>query len=318
MPQKIGIALAAYRPDPGHFLEQLKSIQAQTWTNWVCCICSDTLLGEIRSDSRFAPYFADPRFQWAENPQRLGHLKNFEKAIQTALANGADAIACCDQDDIWFPEKLAVSAKALAPLGELGLVFCDMKIMNAAGVISERTAWTVERRGVSHCGTFDLLIRNVIPGTGMLMGAELVRRYPIIPEKAIYHDHWYPLVASRIGKILPLHTPLYAYRIHETNVAGLTPFKGVFTHSSGESVVEKCRSVWRRSQGLAEAVESQGLRLSFWERVAFVSSWDLGLLLLLNGVIRLARDPALARASWARAAGKVFDCLPFSRVSANH
>jgi len=310
MTAKIGIALAAYKPDLGHFFEQLTSIRSQSWSNWICCICLDSSLSPIREDSRFNPFFEDPRFHWVENPIQLGHLKNFEKAIQAVVAQGATAVACCDQDDIWFPEKLEISAQELEQVGPLGLVFCDMKLMDASGKISERTAWEVERRGVDQHGTFDLLVRNVIPGTGMLMDAELAKKFPIIPPKALYHDHWYPLVASRIGKIDPIRQPLYAYRIHGVNVAGVSPYTGLFSRKANESglkkgLVGKCREVWTRSFEFAQAAEAMGLGLTGLERVAFLRKWDLGLLLWARGLLVLWKDPALTRACWARAIGKV-------------
>lgn len=305
--KKIGIALAAYEPDSSHFLEQLQSIAAQSWKDWVCVVVSDSKLDALRADSRYQPYFSDHRFQWFENSMRLGHLKNFEKAIQLVSKLGVSAIACSDQDDVWFTDKLSVQAGELESLGELGLVFCDMKIMNAAGVIQERTAWEVERRGVEHCGTFDLLVRNVIPGTGMLMDAELARRFPVIPEAALYHDHWYPLVASAVGKVRPIRQALYAYRIHESNVAGVSPYTGLLARKAGESRgrLQQCREVWKRSLALAQAAKTAGVPLGWWARVAFFSKWDLGLVLALRGLLMLPLDPALTRACWARSVGKM-------------
>jgi hypothetical protein len=310
MTGKIGIALAAYKPDLGHFFEQLTSIQSQTWSNWVCCICVDSSLSPIRGDSRFASIFEDPRFHWTENTTQLGHLKNFEKAIQSVVALGVTAVACCDQDDIWFPEKLKVSAHELKVVGRMGLVFCDMKLMDASGKVSEQTAWEVERRGVDHHGTFDLLVRNVVPGTGMLMDAELAKKFPVIPANALYHDHWYPLVASRIGRVYPIKRPLYAYRIHEANVAGLSPYTGLFAQKANEKaskkgLIEKCRKVWMRSFELAQAAEEMGLRLTRIERAAFLRKWDLGVLLWVRGLLVLWKDPALTRACWSRAIGKI-------------
>jgi hypothetical protein len=229
--RRIGIALAAYQPDRNYFFEQLRSIQSQSYENWVCFVSFDSSYKDIKNDERFKEFFSDSRFYWDENPEKLGHLKNFEKAILSVYSLGVDAIACCDQDDVWFPEKLQCSLEALNEVGALGLVFSDMKLIDETGKTSESTAWEVERRGVSHCGTFDLLVRNVIPGTGMLMDAKLVGRFPMIPERALFHDHWYPVVASCFGRLQPIRQPLYAYRLHGENVVGVTPYSGLFNTS---------------------------------------------------------------------------------------
>jgi hypothetical protein len=304
--RRIGIALAAYQPDPSYLLEQLRSIQSQTHEDWVCWIGFDSPLREIKTVEKFKPFFQDSRFHWVENIEKLGHLKNFEKAIQGAFSLKVDAIACCDQDDVWFPEKLKVSLAALNELGDQGLVFSDMNLIDQAGKTGPLTAWQVERRGVFHCGTFDLLVRNVVPGTGMLMDANLVGRFPVIPEAARFHDHWYPIVASCIGRLQPISRPLYAYRIHGENVVGVTPFSGLLdTSNVTEGVLKKCASVWQRSSQLALATSQSGLSLGSLTRWAFLAKWDLGFILFARGLLCFGSDPALARACFARAFGKL-------------
>jgi hypothetical protein len=310
--RKIGIALAAYRPNEDYFFQQLFSIQNQTHQDWVCWISFDSPFSELKANPKFSVFFKDARFYWEENSQPLGHLKNFEKAIQSLLTLKVDAIACCDQDDVWFPEKLERSLRALNEVGSLGLVFTNMKLINQKGIVSEKTVWEVERRGVGHVNRFDLLVRNVIPGTGMLMDAELAWRFPKIPARSLFHDHWYPLVAACLGGALkPISEPLYAYRIHGENVVGVTPYSGLLALSSGgkpiQGVGPKCRAVWNRSQQLAQVAEENGLSVGVVARWAFLRRWDFGLLLALRGGFCLISDPALARACFARTLGKLLE-----------
>jgi hypothetical protein len=307
--QRIGIALAAYQPNEDFFFEQLESIQAQTHQDWVCCVQFDSPLDTFRKAARFSRFFEDTRFRWAENSGKLGHLENFERAIQATLKEGAEAIACCDQDDIWYPQKLEISLAELNRLGRLGMVFSDMNLIDEVGKISDQTAWTVERRGVGHTGSFDLIVRNVVSGTGMLMDAELVKKFPSIPEKARFHDHWYPLVAASVsGMVKAIHQPLYAYRIHGSNVVGITPYRGVLNTSGiKQGVLQKSQSVWDRSHALAREAEGAGLPFGGLARAAFLGKWDMGSVLLVRGLACLISDPALARACFARALGKVIE-----------
>jgi hypothetical protein len=304
---RIGIALAAYQPHENYFFRQLESIQGQSHTDWVCCVQFDSPIEAIKKSPQFGRFFGDPRFKWTENPKSLGHLKNFEGAIQAVLAQKADAVACCDQDDVWYPKKLEILLAELNRIGSLGLAFCDMNLIDQSGKVSEKTAWEIEYRGVQHVGSFDLMVRNVVPGTGMLMDAELARKYPSIPEAARFHDHWYPLVAAAAGQVpRPIHQPLYAYRIHGSNVVGVTPYRGLFnTASAEEGILKKCRSVWRRSHEMAQAAAQAGLPLGPWGRIAFLGKWDFGLTLFFRGLACLYSDPALARACFARAIGKL-------------
>ena len=119
-PSSVGIALAAYQPNPVWLAEQLASIATQTHTEWICMITLDSPLQEIGSASDLSPFMRDGRFIWVENPERLGLRSNFQKATKLLLARGVELIAFCDQDDIWDPKKLSTQTSKITnemPLG---------------------------------------------------------------------------------------------------------------------------------------------------------------------------------------------------------
>src|SRR5262249_13445241 len=126
---RIGIALAAYRPRPDYFAEQLASIVAQTFRDWICVITFDSPMAETRAHPLIRPFAEDSRFVWMENETRLGARDNFGKAIQTVLGLGVDAIACSDQDDRWYPDKLATEGDALRRAPSMSIVHCDMHLL---------------------------------------------------------------------------------------------------------------------------------------------------------------------------------------------
>jgi hypothetical protein len=314
---RVGIALAAYQPQIDYFAEQLESIRSQTHTDWICLITLDpgtdaahpgATLSALRNANTLQPCFEDRRFIWIENSERLGHKKNFEKAIQLALKQpGVQGIACSDQDDVWYPQKLARSVQALQKAGPLALVHCDMHFLTRDGSKLPETVWAIEHRGIGNAQCQHLLVRNIVAGCAMLFDAELARRFPIIPEGADFHDYWYAIVASLHGGIYAINEPLYAYRQHGGNVVGVTPFPGTFamTPSAREmGLIPKCKATWNKSQKLALATIGQGLPLKLWHRIAFISRWDFGLLFLGMGIRHLFGDRPLARACFARAIGK--------------
>lgn len=309
--KKIGIALAAYQPQLSYFEEQLSSIQLQTWKNWICLISFDSPVSEILENLRFDRFIKDPRFIWHENKTRKGHKKNFESAIQSLLIYEVDAIACSDQDDIWYPDKLSESIAALERAGSLSLVHCDMHILSGDKVGPE-TAWQVEMRGVQNCRPRDLLTRNVVAGCAMLFDSALAQRYPTIPAGCEYHDHWYALVASYFGGVHPLPQPLYRYRQHIGNALGVTPYVGCFAlpHGIGwRGWVERFVRSWNASRMLAVDSSLAGLKLSWFDRWLYVSRWDFGAFLFGAAIKYLLCDPALSRAYFKRAIGKLLGVL---------
>lgn len=304
--RRVGIALAAYEPDNRYMAEQLRSIQHQTFPDWVCFITCDSPVETIVDDPAIRPFTSDGRFRWVNNPSRLGHLGNFERAIQLCAADGVDAIACSDQDDVWYPTKLERSVRALEEAGGLSLVHSDMHLLEAGRIVPQ-TGWQVEQRVVKYVRPRHLIVRNVVAGAGMLFDAELARRYPRIPTGAGFHDHWYGLVASFHGGVHPIDEPLYAYRQHGANVVGVNPFRSVLTlprDRSWSNVARKCLTEWRKSHELARAAQTEGLRLRFYDRLLFLSPWDAGMGVGLLGARHIVDDPNLVRMSLARAVGK--------------
>ena len=61
------------------------------------------------------------------NEVTLGSTKNFEKAI---LRCSGDAIALCDQDDIWQKDKLERMAQVLESEPDVGGVFSDALLID--------------------------------------------------------------------------------------------------------------------------------------------------------------------------------------------
>ena len=315
----IGIALAAYRPDEDFFWQQLVSIEAQTYRDWFCYVSFDSPMAELLSQSRFASFGRDPRFVFDENEERLGHMRNFERAIRQCIRRGADLIACSDQDDIWGPRKLELSRAELLKRPFPSLVHCNMQLLwttppgekDAFSRPPETTAWEFERRGTRHTRAEDLVIRNVVGGAGMLMDSELARLHPSIPEEFSYHDWWYAVVAGSYGGVWPIDEPLYTYRQHATNVVGLTAprsFKSVIWRRIRTGDLDVQMGLWLAARGRAEAVERSHIPTSQQFKRLFFSK-DFGLHLGMRALRWMREDPVLAKLYLARASAKATAAL---------
>lgn len=304
---KIGIAVAVYKPVVEHFARQLQSILDQTHRNWVCALTLDSPLEELRANPRLKPFFEDARFMWSENTERLGVKKNFEAGIQLVLREGAQAIACSDQDDVWFEKKLATSVAELKKRPAMSLVHSDMQVsVGEDERVLPETAWQIEKRGVEFSKLQHFLVRNTVAGAAMLFDAELARMYPEIPEGVPYHDHWYALVASANGGVYPIREALYIYRQHGANVLGVTEYDSVFsTKTVGRAgILAKCREVYAFSKKLATATSrAHVLNSQLWKTV-FLRRIDPGLGFAFMALANVGRDKPLVRACLARAVGK--------------
>lgn len=205
----IAICIATFEPEPGLLRAQLESLRQQTDERWVCVISDDG-----SSDERFAQLLelveGDSRFIVSRSDERLGPARNFERAL-SAIPAGPELVALCDQDDRWYPDKLATLRGAL---GSAQLVYSDQRLVSADGRVLRDSLW--EQRRNDHSNIASLLIANSVPGSSMLFRRELLE--PALPFPAApgipYHDHWLALVALCRGEIAYVGRPLFDWVQH--------------------------------------------------------------------------------------------------------
>lgn len=155
------------------------------------------------------------------NPQRLGIGANFERAI--GLCSG-EAIALCDQDDVWMPEKLARFAEAFAAGAEW--VCCDARIVGEDLTPLGYTLW--ERVNFCRSGRdrarqgrlFEVLLKHcVVAGATLAFRAGL--RDGLLPIPSEWHyDAWLAAVLAARSRGALIDEPMQYYRQHGGNALG--------------------------------------------------------------------------------------------------
>jgi glycosyltransferase involved in cell wall biosynthesis len=211
----IAVCLATFEPDMELFRAQIESLRAQTDERWVCVVsddCSDTAAFEALR----GVLDGDERFRVSRSDERLGFYRNFERAL-TLAPSEAGLIALCDQDDRWYPDKLASLRRGLGPAQ---LVYSDLRLVDARGRVLRDTLW--KRRRNNHTDLASLLVANTITGAATLFRRELAGRALPFPDPPgwQFHDHWLGLVALAAGDVAYVDRPLYDYVQHEGAILG--------------------------------------------------------------------------------------------------
>ncbi len=215
---RVAVCLASYRPDPVFLERQLESLRAQKHANWVCVICDDgsdaDSLASIRS-----LVDGDRRFVLVANEENVGFYRNFERALALAPAD-ADAIALCDQDDVWDPDKLDTLLDRLAD-PEVSLAYADMRLVDEHDAVLAPSSWTRRRNQWEDLDA--LLLLNTVTGAASLLRADVVRSVvlPFPPgTPSAFHDQWIAAAALAAGRVEFVDRPLHSYRQHGTAVTG--------------------------------------------------------------------------------------------------
>jgi hypothetical protein len=285
-PRTVGIALAAYQPNPIWFAEQLESIAAQTHSEWICVVTLDSPLRDIQDHPRIKPFFGDSRFNWIENEERLGARGNFEKAITLATAKSVDLIAFADQDDIWLPEKISEGITAIKISGPMSVVASDSYLFSGDFTMSE-TLYSLHRIVKTELTLEEMVIYPSVTGFTMVVDAQLAKLHPSIPESVRFHDHWFALVGTAYRGVTHLDKPLAFYRQHENNTIGIRDIRlelGLPMLKATTSTTEPVRELGRRHRAVAHEAANQ-LPMSLMKRVLFRSRFGW-MLMLLTIIIR--------------------------------
>jgi glycosyltransferase involved in cell wall biosynthesis len=220
-PGTIAICMAAFEPPPELLRIQLDSIRAQTDENWLCLISDD-----CSSPEGFAAIAdavgGDERFVVSRSERRLGFYRNFERALQMVPA-GVDLVALSDQDDRWYPDKLATLRAAL---GDAELVYSDMRLVAAGGAVLGETLW--EGRDNNHTNLASLLIANTVAGAASLFRRRLLELALPFPHGPgwDFHDHWLGLAGLVSGTVNYVDRPLYDYVQHAGAILGQVAVDG--------------------------------------------------------------------------------------------
>jgi glycosyltransferase involved in cell wall biosynthesis len=227
------IALAAYEPDEPMFARQLLSIKSQTHTDFVCLISVDGKHERVESMVQRA-CGEDQRFRVLGYDSRLGFHHNFERALKE-IPLEARWVALSDQDDYWYPEKVA----ALLPyLDEAALVTGQARVVSAeisATDLDPTSGSLTDRKNVPAA---DLIANNQVTGSLCIFRREvldLALPFPTMGTPSQYHDHWIGLCALAMGGITVKDLVLQDYIQHGGNVVG----------ESRQSLVKSIRNTFR-------------------------------------------------------------------------
>ena len=126
MEEKVDILLATYKPNITYLKEQIESILNQTYKN-IKLYISDDYSNEQEVIETLETYAKkDDRIELYVQEKNLGYIKNFEFLLTKSTAK---YVAFCDQDDIWYPNKIEKSLNTLIEKN-VDLIYCNSKHIN--------------------------------------------------------------------------------------------------------------------------------------------------------------------------------------------
>jgi len=221
MPDNVDILLSVY--NGGKYLQQqLQSIVLQDHQQWLLWIrddgSNDNSVEIIKQFKRDNP---DRVKIVADQKGNIGYSASFTELLRYSTSS---YIMFCDQDDIWFPNKIAELLLSLKQEEEMHpgkpvLAFSDLEVINdKMEVVTTFNKHFNFKKKVS--GTV-FFLRNYAPGCNMLFNRTLLNCAFETDNIIGYYDYWLILVGCSVGQIVYADKPLMQYRLHAGNTIGL-------------------------------------------------------------------------------------------------
>jgi glycosyltransferase involved in cell wall biosynthesis len=151
------------------------------------------------------------------NERSMGVVENFKRA---ATACQGDYVALCDQDDVWLPDKLALSVAAMIKIDgdRPAMVFTDLIIVDENLTSIAKSYWHHRRLQPAKETFASLIYGNFVTGCTMVVNRAMIRELAKMPANVLMHDFWLACVAYGIGRYTMLEQQTLLYRQHTSNV----------------------------------------------------------------------------------------------------
>lgn len=262
---RISVAICTF--NGANFIEpQLESILSQSRPPDEVIICDDASTDNTINIVQRITSQCPITLRIIQNEKRLGIIKNFEKAIRCTTG---DIIFLCDQDDVWFKEKIDTLSAPFVENDKIGLVYGNAILTDAT---LRQTNYTLFNRRRYLQLNNERLAYQLVAGVGIngcTMSFRASLKDFILPLSEEWgHDHWIAFIAHAVMDTRAIEKPLMFYRRHGHNF-GIDPhLEGGWVNkwraglkTSGIEVYAKDRRHWEvMFQRLKEISRSQILQ----------------------------------------------------------
>lgn len=190
-------------------LETLESILSQTFNGFELIVVDNM---SVDDTEELVMGIQDSRIRYFKNPNNGIIAVNRNYGIEQAKGR---YIAFCDDDDLWFPDKLKLQVDLLENSPSVALCYTNAESFVANKVISNKMV----RRVVHKYHFLQLLRGNFIPNSSVLIRRDVFLKLGRLSENVtLREDYEMWLRVSNCYSIIGIDESLISYRVHSGNV----------------------------------------------------------------------------------------------------
>lgn len=151
------------------------------------------------------------------NDKNLGSNRSFKYAV--SLANN-NYMALCDQDDIWYSNKIENQMDSIINLGyhldeKPLVVFHDLCLIDQNDTVTNKSFWELHKFNPHNFTFKKSLVFNIVTGCTCIINKRMKEEMIKSDMKdIIMHDYLIALIGYGFGNTIYINEPLMYYRSH--------------------------------------------------------------------------------------------------------
>jgi glycosyltransferase involved in cell wall biosynthesis len=212
----------------------------------------------------------------------LGSSKSFLHLMRHTKPG--NYVAFCDQDDIWFPNKLERALNHLTSISGPGL-YCSNVIFS--------TTKKMKNSKILSSSDVNSIFENIAQGCTIVMNnAAANALLDHIPSFLVAHDHWSYFICANLGKVVYDPEPTMLYRIHDENEIGAPGVLSRITRQNLQKYLTRSKNLLEYKQmHFNHSVQEESIDLSwlnekyFFDRIRNFNALGLRQSKLMNGLV---------------------------------
>jgi glycosyltransferase involved in cell wall biosynthesis len=226
---KVDVLMSVYNGEK-YLAEQIESVLNQDYKDFVLHIrddgSTDRSVDIIRHYARRNP---DKIFYSVADKNSGSAAGGFFALLKESYA---PYVMFCDQDDVWFKDKISASMAAVSEAEvQYGnnvpiLLHTDLTVTDGSLKIKAESMFRYQHLDYRRTSVKSLAVQNIVTGCTMLINRPLVKRLTHAPQSVPVHDWWIALFTACCGKIVFLNKPTLYYRQHGDNTCGAQNMSG--------------------------------------------------------------------------------------------
>lgn len=211
----IAILMTTYNGEK--FLDnQIESIISQSFKDWKLYVRDDGS-SDRTTDILNKYVLKDKRINRITD--NLGNMGVKSSFLYLLKITDADYFMFCDQDDIWLPQKIECSLRAIKKCSTRlpGLVYTNLTTFYGEDTYKRSNFYS--RMDMANLNR--ILSSNGITGCTVMINRAMAEFTKYIdPTRIVMHDWWFGMCATTIGNVAYISTSTILYRQHDNNQVG--------------------------------------------------------------------------------------------------